>query len=58
MINSYNYLFFYNLCTMATFICQTTFNFLEKIFNCFIELDFMNRTTKRRILKKSKYVVS
>lgn len=28
------------------------FNFLEKIFNCFIELDFMNRTTKRRILKK------
>lgn len=28
------------------------FNLLEKIFNCFIELDFMNRTTKRRILKK------
>lgn len=28
------------------------FNFLEKIFNCFIELDFMNRTTKRRIFKK------
>lgn len=26
--------------------------FLKKIFNCFIELDFMNRTTKRRILKK------
>lgn len=34
------------------------FNLLEKIFNCFIELDFMNRTTTRRILKKSKYVVS
>lgn len=34
------------------------FNLLEKIFNCFIELDFMNRITKRRILKKCKNMVS
>lgn len=26
--------------------------FLKKYFNCFTELDFMNRITKRRILKK------
>lgn len=32
--------------------------FLKKYFNYFIEFDFMNRIIKRRILKKSKYVVS